>query len=463
MLHDDALPVNPAVERALRRAARERAARQEAEALLERKSLELFQTNEKLRQQAQDLEDLVRVRTAALEKAVETAQSATSAKSDFLAMMSHEIRTPLNGIIGIADMLFLSPLDDEQSAHLNLLVQSSHTLLALINDILDFSKIEAGHMEFEEMDFDPAMELQSTAAIYRTTAGAKGLDLELVLGELPGTVRGDSHRLRQVVSNILSNAIKFTAKGKVSLHAKGTREPSGKWRLDFEVKDTGIGISRASLARLFEPFCQADSSTTRKFGGTGLGLAICKRLTEAMGGGITVDSGPDGSTFHFHVSFDAVSTPSSFVRRAESSGHPENPCELSILLVEDNAINQTVALTLLKRLGQRTSLAETGRKAVEMIAAGQYDLVFMDMQMPEMDGIEATKTIRRLDLKKQPRIIALTANAFEADRERCLTAGMDGFISKPFRLDDLRREICNTCLQCQTQPAGNPIAAIRAV
>ena len=453
MLHDDALPVASAVERAMRRAARERAARQEAESLLERKSLELFQTNEKLRLQAQELEDLVRVRTAALEKALETAQSATSAKSDFLAMMSHEIRTPLNGIIGIADMLFLSPLDEEQSAHLNLLVQSGHTLLALINDILDFSKIEAGHLEFEEMAFDPAMELQSTVAIYRTTARAKDLDLELVLGELPRAVRGDSHRLRQVVSNILSNAIKFTSKGKVTLGATGTQAPSGKWRLDFEVRDTGIGIPQASQARLFEPFCQADSSTTRKFGGTGLGLAICKRLTEAMGGGITVTSGPEGSTFRFHVQFHAVAAPSPAFRQPENPGHPSTPCELSILLVEDNAINQTVALSLLKRLGQRTSLAETGREAVEMIAAGQYDLVFMDMQMPEMDGIEATKSVRNLNLKKQPRIIALTANAFEADRERCLNAGMDGFISKPFRLDDLRREICNTCLKCQTTPA----------
>jgi signal transduction histidine kinase/ActR/RegA family two-component response regulator len=458
MLHDDASPVNPAVERALRRAARERAARQEAESLLERKSVELYQTNEKLRLQAQELEDLVRIRTAALEKALEAAQSATSAKSNFLAMMSHEIRTPLNGIIGIADLLFLSPLDDEQSAHLNLLVQSGHTLLALINDILDFSKIEAGHLKLEAREFDPAMELQSTAAIYRPTAQAKGLEIELVLGELPVAVRGDSHRLRQVVSNILSNAIKFTSKGKVSLGAAARRDSSGRWRIEIGVKDTGIGIPRESLAHLFEPFSQADSSTTRKFGGTGLGLAICKRLTEAMDGGISVDSGPGGSTFHFHVHFDAAASSSLASRQDESPSHLASPCELSVLLVEDNAINQTVALTLLKRLGQRTSLADTGRKAVEMIAAGHYDLVFMDMQMPEMDGIEATKSVRHLDLKKQPRIIALTANAFEADRERCLSAGMDGFISKPFRLDDLRREICDACLRCPTRPAGTPVA-----
>ncbi len=448
MLHDDP-PVTSPVERAMRRAARERQARQEAEALLEKKSLELYHTNEKLRLQAQELEDLVRVRTAALEKAVGTAQAAASAKSDFLAMMSHEIRTPLNGIIGLADLLFLSPLDDEQSAQLGLLIQSSHTLLALINDILDFSKIEAGHLKLEEREFDPALELESTAAMFRPTAAAKGLDLELLLGDLPSAVRGDSHRLRQIVSNILSNAIKFTSAGEVSVRAGGGMEGSGTWRLDLEVQDTGIGIPQASVPHLFEPFSQADSSTTRKFGGTGLGLAICKRLAEAMGGGISVESGPGGSAFHFHVRFDAVASPSSSSPAAAGSGHLASPCQLSILLAEDNAINQTVALSLLGRLGQRTHLAQTGRKAVEMIAAGDYDLVFMDMQMPEMDGIEATKSVRRLDLKKQPRIIALTANAFEADRERCLAAGMDGFISKPFRLEDLRRQVCDTCLKCQ--------------
>jgi len=454
MLHDDTLPVISPVERAMRRAARERAARKEAEALLERKSLELYYTNEKLLLQTHELEDLVKVRTAALEKAVETAQAATSAKSDFLAMMSHEIRTPLNGITGLADMLFLSPLDNEQSAHLNLLIQSSNTLLALINDILDFSKIEAGHLKLEARQFDPVIEIQNTTAIYRPTATAKGLDLELVLGELPVVVLGDSHRLRQIVSNILSNAIKFTAGGKVCLRAAGRLEGSGRWRLDFEIKDSGIGIPETSLAHLFESFSQGDSSTTRKFGGTGLGLAICKRLIEAMQGGITVESGPTGSAFQFYVMFDSVLFTSPSSHSAEIHGDLASPCELSILLAEDNVINQTVALALLKRLGQRTSLADTGRKAVEMIAAGHYDLVFMDMQMPELDGIEATQSVRKLALAKQPRIIALTANAFETDREKCFAAGMDGFISKPFRLDDLRREICNTCLLCQDRPAA---------
>jgi len=456
MLHPDAASVSPEVERAQRRADRERAARHEAEALLERKSLELYHSNEKLRQQAQELENLVKVRTAALEKALEAAQSATSAKSDFLAVMSHEIRTPLNGIIGIADVLSLSPLDDEQAGHLNLLVQSGQSLLALINDILDFSKIEAGHLQFEKREFDPATEIQSTAALFRPTAESKGLDLELILGDLPGAVLGDSHRLRQIVSNVLSNAIKFTQTGKVSLRADSERVPSGKWRLDFEVKDTGVGIPQESLPELFAPFSQADVSTTRKFGGTGLGLAICKRLTEAMEGTISAESGPGGSTFKFHVMLPAPGPQTASSKSTDIPGLLPNPGDLSILVVEDNAVNQTVALHLLKKLGQRTNLADTGRKAVEMIASGHYDLVFMDMQMPEMDGLEATKAVRQLPLKKQPRIIALTANAFETDRERCLAAGMDGFLSKPFRLDDLRREICDTCLSCQSASVANP-------
>ena len=449
MLHTDTASVNPEVARALRRAEREKLARQQAESLLEQKSRELYRVNEMLRSQAQDLENLVRDRTADLEKALQEAESATRAKSDFLAMMSHEIRTPLNGIIGIADILALTSLDDEQAAHLGLLSHSSEHLLTLINDILDFSKIEAGHLDLEEREFDPAMELQSTAAMFRPTAESKGLAVEVEIGEMPSMVLGDSHRLRQVVSNILSNAIKFTQAGRVLVKGFGTREPSGGWRIDVTISDTGIGIPAAAIPYLFEPFSQADTSTTRKFGGTGLGLAICKRLAEAMGGGISAVSSGSGSTFHFHVSFKDPSKAAPDESPAEFCSR-QSPAALSILLVEDNAINQTVALSFLKRLGQRASVADTGRKAVEMISAGHYDLVFMDMQMPEMDGLEATAAIRKLDLSSQPRIIAITANVFDADRERCRVAGMDDFVSKPFRLEDLRRAICETCLSCHS-------------
>ena len=448
MLHDDTEAVSPDLARALRRAGRERAAREQAEALLEQKSLELYGLNEKLRNQTMELENVVRDRTAALQSALEEAKAATSAKSDFLAVMSHEIRTPLNGIIGIADLLALSPLDDEQSAHLNLLSTSSQSLLSLINDILDFSKIEAGHLVMEEKEFDPAMELQSTAAIFRPMAEAKGLTVEVEIDEMPRVVLGDSHRLRQIVSNILSNAIKFTSQGRVLVRGAGKRQDSDHWRLDVSVTDTGIGIPAGAIPRLFDPFSQADTSTTRKFGGTGLGLAICKRLTEAMGGQISAESDGGGSTFRFHAVVKTAPARDSVEKVVPDLCASRSPGILSILLVEDNTVNQTVALSLLKRLGQRADVANTGRRAVEMVGAKSYDLVFMDMQMPEMDGIEATKRIRGLSQVHQPKIVALTANAFEGDRELCLAAGMDGFVAKPFRLEDLRRTICETCLRC---------------
>jgi len=301
MLHDDTASVNPEIARALRRAERERAARQQAESLLEQKSLELYRANEMLRAQTLDLENLVRDRTSDLEKALNEAKSATRAKDDFLAMMSHEIRTPLNGIIGIADILSLTSLDGEQAAHLGLLSQSSEHLLTLINDILDFSKIEAGHLDLEEREFDPAMEIQSTVAMFRPAAEGKGLSVDVETEGMPDKATGDSHRLRQIVSNILANAIKFTPAGSVSVKGCGSREPSGGWRLDVTIRDTGIGIPPDAIPFLFEPFSQADSSTTRKFGGTGLGLAICRRLTQAMGGDITAESNGCGSTFRFHV------------------------------------------------------------------------------------------------------------------------------------------------------------------
>jgi len=448
MLHDDTEAVSPDLARALRRAERERAARGQAEALLEQKSLELCGLNEKLRNQTLELEDVVRDRTAALQLALEEAKAATRAKSDFLAVMSHEIRTPLNGIIGIADLLTLSALDDEQRAHLNLLCTSSQSLLSLINDILDFSKIEAGHLVMEEKEFDPAMELQSTAAIFRPMAEAKGLTVEVEVDDLPREVLGDSHRLRQIVSNILSNAIKFTSQGRVLVRGAGKRQDADHWRLDIAVTDTGIGIPPGAIPRLFNPFSQADTSTTRKFGGTGLGLAICKRLVEAMGGQISVESDAGGSTFRFHAVVKAAAARASVEKSAPEVCNTRSPGTLSVLLVEDNTINQTVALSLLKRLGQRADVANTGRRAVEMVSAKSYDIVYMDMQMPEMDGIEATKCIRGLSHVHQPKIVALTANAFEGDRELCLAAGMDGFIAKPFRLEDLRQTICETCLRC---------------
>lgn len=370
------------------------------------------------------------------------ADRANAAKSSFLAIMSHEIRTPLNAIIGIADILGRSNLDNDQSAHLKLLAQSGQSLLTLVNDILDFSKIESGQLELEQRAFDLTGEVQATAELFRRQAESKGLSLDVEIGDMPPAVIGDSHRLRQILSNILSNAVKFTPAGKIQLKASTTPQVEGFCRLEASVSDTGIGIPATALQQLFEPFQQVDTSTTRKFGGTGLGLSITKRLVEAMSGEISVKSDSSGTTFFLHLtlkSADAVQLPKHMPREESQTSGPPGP--MKILLVEDNLVNQTVALTLLKQIGHTAHVANNGRKAVDMIATGDFDLVFLDLQMPEMGGLEAANAVRKLPLQKQPRIIALTANAFEEDREKCLSAGMDGFISKPFRLENLAREI----------------------
>lgn len=370
------------------------------------------------------------------------ADKANAAKSAFLAVMSHEIRTPLNGIIGIADFLGHTNLDADQLAHLKLLAQSGQSLLALVNDILDFSKIEAGQLELEQRAFDLAGEIRATAELFRRQAETKGLSLDVEVGAMPAAVSGDSHRLRQILSNILSNAVKFTPSGKIRLKASVQPQAGGLCRLDVSVSDTGIGIPASALNQLFEPFQQVDTSTTRKFGGTGLGLSITKRLVKAMSGDISVQSGTGGSTFFLHLLLkpaDAAQLP--HPEPAEEPRAPESSGPLEILVVEDNKVNQIVALSLLNRLGHTARVADNGHTAVDMIAAGHYDLVFMDLQMPEMGGLEAAQAVRKLPLRKQPRIIALTANAFEEDRDKCLAAGMDGFISKPFQLENLAREI----------------------
>ncbi|MCX6521685.1 MAG: ATP-binding protein [Actinobacteria bacterium] len=434
-----------------RRIAREREARTQAERMLEMKSLELYEANESLRALARSLEEQVVVRTSQLAEARDRAEEAGRAKSDFLAMMSHEIRTPLIGVLGMAELLASSPLDEEQRQQVATIRASGDTLLVIINDILDFSKVEANKLELEVGDVDLAAELDHVARLYRPLALAKGVALDLELDEMTTkVVRGDRVRIRQIVSNLVSNAVKFTHVGSVAVRARTERDPAMQDQelcdqemvnVVIDVVDTGIGIPRERLGRLFQAFSQADASTTRRFGGTGLGLAISERLARMMGGNVQVRSDAGiGSVFSLRL----------FLEPGGDSPHTDEPmvavddaaiAALRVLVAEDNVVNRKVAIALLARLGLQIDLAVDGREAVAAARDGCYDVTLMDMQLPEMDGLEATTIIRTLPLDPRPVIVALTANAFDADRDACLDAGMDDFMTKPFTLDQLRQAL----------------------
>ena len=359
------------------------------------------------------------------------AQAATAAKSEFLARMSHEIRTPINAVTGFTDLALRAADEPQRLDYLRQIRSASRALLTIINDILDMSRVEAGKLALSLQDFRLQPLLERVRELFAPQVAEKGIGLQVdVDPEVPGALRGDPVRLEQVLVNLVANAVKFTDTGRVGVHVSLQSATPGEAVVRFEVTDTGIGVSAEQQARLFEPFSQADESITRRYGGTGLGLAICRQLVELMGGEVGVTSEPGrGSLFHFTVRLGRVAAPAPDTQ-PDDSALPRFP-GARVLVVEDNALNQRLAREVLVDLGAEVTLAATGLEAVEAVARQPFDAILMDVQMPEMDGLEATRRIRGLAHGGAVPVIAMTAHALAGSREQCLAAGMNDFIGKP--------------------------------